>query len=238
VTDATIAAAPKPLVLRTSIGKKVAMATSGIILVGFVIVHMVGNLKFFTGEHHFDEYASFLRTVGAPALPHYWLLWGLRIILLGAVSVHIWAAYMTTVQSKKARPVPYAHTDNIQASYASRTMRWGGIILLLFIVFHILDLTVGVAHTGAFEETTAEHGHAYANAVSGFQHPAVTIAYTLAMGALCLHLFHGIWSMFQTFGRNNHRVTGRLKAASAAISVLVCIGFLAMPWAIMFGARP
>ena len=238
MTDVTLAPAPKPLVLRTSIGKKVAMATSGIILVGFVIAHMVGNLKFFTGEHHFDQYAAFLRTMGDPIVPHYFLLWGLRAVLLGAVIVHIWAAYMTTVQSKKARPVPYAHKDSIQASYASRTMRWGGIILLLFIVFHILDLTVGATHTGAFEETTAEHGHAYANAVSGFQHPAVTIAYTLAMGALCLHLFHGIWSMFQTFGRNNHKVTGRLKTMSATISVLVCLGFLAMPWAIMFGARP
>ena len=94
-------------------------------------------------------------------------------------------------------------------------MRWGGIILLLFIVFHILDMTVGTTHVGAFEETTAEHGHVYDNAISGFQHPAVTLAYTLAMGALCLHLFHGIWSMFQTFGRNNHRLTGRLRTLSA-----------------------
>jgi succinate dehydrogenase / fumarate reductase cytochrome b subunit len=117
-------------------------------------------------------------------------------------------------------------------------MRWGGIILLLFIVFHILDMTVGTAHWGAFKETTAEHGHAYANAVSGFQHPIVTLAYTLAMGALCLHLYHGIWSMFQTFGRNNHRITGRLRTMSAAISVFVCLGFLAMPWTIMLGGRP
>jgi succinate dehydrogenase / fumarate reductase cytochrome b subunit len=226
------------LVLRTSIGKKVAMATSGVVLVGFVIVHMIGNLKFFFGEVHFDEYAAFLRTVGEPILPHYYLLWGLRAVLLLAVSVHIWAAYSTTVQSKRARPIPYAHTDNIQATYASRTMRWGGIILLLFIVFHLLDLTIGTAHVGAFEETTAEHGHAYANAISGFQHPAVTIAYTLAMGALCLHLFHGIWSMFQTFGRNSAKITKQLRGLAVAISVVVCLGFLAMPWTIMFGGRP
>jgi len=242
VTDAAIAPATQsktgPLVLRTSIGKKYAMAASGVILVGFVISHMVGNLKFFTGEHHFDEYASFIRRIGDPIIPHYYLLWGLRAVLLGAVTIHIWAAYQTTVQSKKARPIGYAHTDTIQASYASRTMRWGGIILLLFIVFHILDLTVGATHVGSFTETTAEHGHAYANAVSGFQHPIVTIAYTLAMGALCLHLFHGIWSMFQTFGRNNAKISARLKTASAAISVLVCIGFLSMPYAVMFGVRP
>lgn len=237
MTEATIAR-PKPLVLRTSIGKKVAMATSGIVLVGFVIAHMVGNLKFFTGEKHFDEYAAFLRTVGEPILPHYYLLWGLRAVLLLAVGVHIWAAWSTTRQSHNARPIKYAHSDQIQATYASRTMRWGGVILLLFIVFHLLDLTIGAAHTGAFEETTAEAGHAYANSVSGFQHPAVTLVYTAAMAALCLHLYHGIWSMFQTFGRNNKRITGKLRSLAMTLSVVVCLGFLAMPWTIMLGGRP
>ena len=233
MTDTLAPAKPAPLVLRSSIGKKVAMATSGVILVGFVIAHMIGNLKFFTGELHFDEYAHFLRTVGEPVIPYHWLLWGLRGVLLIAVGVHIWAAYSTTVQSKRARPIPYAHADTIQASYASRTMRWGGVILLLFIVFHILDLTVGTTHVGDFES-----GKVYDNSVSGFQNPLVTISYTLAMGALCLHLFHGIWSMFQTFGRNNHRWTGRLKALSVTIAVATAIGFLSMPWAILFGARP
>lgn len=232
MTDVTFAPS-KPLVLRTSIGKKVAMAVSGIVLVGFVILHMIGNLKFFFGETHFDEYAHFLRTMGAPVIPYHYALWGLRGALVVAVGVHIWAAYSTTVQSKRARPIPYAHTDNIQASYASRTMRWGGVILLLFVVFHLLDLTLGTAHAGTFEE-----GRVYDNSISGFKHPAVTIAYTLAMGALCLHLFHGVWSMFQTFGRNNHRLTGRLKAMSATIAAVVCLGFLSMPWAVMFGMRP
>ena len=233
MTDVTIAPPARPVVLRTSIGKKVAMATSGVVLVGFVIAHMIGNLKFFTGEIHFDEYAHFLRTVGEPVIPYHWLLWGLRGVLLAAVSVHIWAAYSTTVQSRRARPIPYAHTDTIQASYASRTMRWGGVILLLFIVFHLLDLTIGAAHVGDFES-----GKVYDNSVSGFQNPLVTISYTLAMGALCLHLFHGIWSMFQTFGANNHRWTGRLKALSVTIAIATAIGFLSMPWAILFGVRP
>ena len=238
MTEATIAPADKPLVLRTSIGKKYAMATSGVILVGFIILHAIGLLKFFFGEKHLDEYSVFLRTVGAPALPHYYALWGLRALLLGAVSVHIWAAYMTTRQSHAARPVPYAHKDTIQANYASRTMRWGGIILLLFIVFHILDMTVGVAHVGAFKETTAEHGHVYANAVSGFRHPIVTLAYTLAMAALCLHLFHGVWSMFQTFGRGSGKRELMLRRLSATIAVVVCLCFLSMPWTIMLGGRP
>ena len=222
-----------PLVLRTSIGKKYAMAISGVVLVGFVIAHMIGNLKFFYGETHFDEYAHFLRTVGEPVIPYHYLLWGLRAVLLVAVGVHIWAAYSTTMQSRRARPIGYAHADTIQADYASRTMRWGGVILLLFIVFHILDLTVGAAHVGEFKS-----GKVYDNSVSGFQNPAVTISYTLAMGALGLHLFHGIWSAFQTLGRNNHRVTGRLHAAALVISVAVTVGFLAMPWAILFGMRP
>jgi succinate dehydrogenase / fumarate reductase, cytochrome b subunit len=233
VTEATIAPAAKPLVLRTSIGKKVAMATSGIVLVGFVIGHMVGNLKFFYGEIHFDEYAHFLRTVGEPIVPYHYLLWAVRGVLLAAVGVHIWAAYATTVQSKRARPVPYAHADTIQASYASRTMRWGGVILLLFIVFHILDLTIGTTHVGAYKS-----GKVYDNAVSGFQHPAVTIAYTLAMGALCLHLFHGIWSMLQTFGRGSGKREQMLRRLSATIAVVVCIGFLSMPYAVLFGIRP
>jgi len=232
VTDVTIAPA-KPLVLRTSIGKKVAMATSGIVLVGFVIGHMVGNLKFFFGEIHFDEYAHFLRTVGEPVIPYHYALWAVRGVLLAAVSVHIWAAYATTVQSKRARPVPYAHADTIQASYASRTMRWGGIILLLFIVFHILDLTVGTTHVGSFKS-----GHVYDNAVSGFKHPAVTISYTLAMGALCLHLFHGVWSMLQTFGQGSGKREVMLRRLSATIAVVVCIGFLSMPYAVLFGVRP
>lgn len=232
MTEATIAPA-KPLVLRTSIGKKVAMAVSGIVLIGFVIGHMVGNLKFFTGEDHFDEYAHFLRELGEPILPYHWFLWGLRVVLLAAVSVHIWAAWSTTRQSKQARPVPYAHTDRIQATYASRTMRWGGVILLLFIVFHILDLTVGATHVGTFES-----GKVYANSVSGFRNPGVTIAYTLAMGALCLHLYHGVWSMFQTLGRNNVRVQAKLQTLSATIAVVVALGFLTMPWTIMLGGRP
>ena len=238
MTDVTIAPAAKPLVLRTSIGKKVAMATSGVVLIGFVIAHMIGNLKFFFGDVHFGDYARFLRTMGEPILPHYYALWALRAALLAAVSVHIWAAYSTTMQSRRARPIPYAHADTIQANYASRTMRWGGIILLLFIVFHILDMTVGTTHVGSFHETTAEHSTVYANAVSGFKHPAVTIAYTLAMGALCLHLFHGIWSMLQTFGRGSGKAGPALKKLSATIAVVTAIGFLAMPWTIMLGFRP
>ncbi len=236
MTDVTIAPGTKragPLVLRTSIGKKVAMATSGIVLVGFVIAHMVGNLKFFYGEKHFDEYAHFLRTVGEPVIPYHYLLWGLRGALLLAVGVHIWAAYATTVQSKRARPVPYAHTDNIQATYASRTMRWGGAILLAFIVFHILDLTLGAAHVGDFED-----GKVYDNSISGFSNPVVTLAYTVAIGALCFHLFHGIWSMFQTIGANRPSLSAKLRRASVAISAVVCLGFLAMPYAVMFGVRP
>ncbi|HUR78700.1 MAG TPA: succinate dehydrogenase cytochrome b subunit [Acidimicrobiales bacterium] len=232
-TRAAIAPPARPSVLRTSIGKKVAMATSGVLLVGFVIAHMIGNLKFFFGETHLDEYFRFLRTMGEPVVPYHYLLWGLRGALLAAVTVHIWAAYSTTVQSKRARPIPYAHADTIQANYASRTMRWGGIILLLFIVFHILDLTLGATHVGAYET-----GHVYDNSVSGFQHPAVTIAYTLAMGALCLHLFHGIWSMLQTFGRGSGRAGPALKRLSATIAVVVTLGFLSMPWAVLLGVRP
>ena len=229
MTDVTLAPAPKPLVLRTSIGKKVAMATSGIILVGFVIAHMVGNLKFFTGEHHFDQYAAFLRTMGDPIVPHYFLLWGLRAVLLGAVIVHIWAAYMTTVQSKKARPVPYAHKDSIQASYASRTMRWGGLTILLFVIFHLLQFTTGTIQVGGSFDSP------YQRLVAAFQVWYVVLVYALAMLALGMHLRHGIWSAVQTLGWSTRAREVPIKRTALVVALVIVVGFLAPPVAILFG---
>lgn len=209
------------------------MAVTGVILIGFVVLHMVGDLKFFFGEKHFDEYAHFLRRIGDPVLPKYYFLRIQRTFLVGAVLLHIWAATSLTLQSKRARPEPYVHTDNIQATYASRTMRWGGVIILLFIVFHLLDIATGTAHAGSYVK-----GHVYDNSVSGFEHPAVTIAYTVAMGALGMHLYHGFGSIFQTLGRNNARLRAKLRTVSALLSVVVVVGFLSVPYAILFGVRP
>jgi len=229
VTEATIAPAAKPLVLRTSIGKKYAMAASGIILVGFVIVHAIGLLKFFTGAEHFDEYSVFLRTVGAPALPHYYALWGLRIVLLAAVSVHIWAAYMTTRQSHAARPIPYAHKDTIQASYASRTMRWGGVIILIFVIYHLLHFTTGQAHPDFVP------GDPYHNFVSGFRVWWVSAFYILANLALGLHLYHGVWAMFSSLGVTHSRFENWRRGFATVFAVIVTLGNISFPLSVLLG---
>lgn len=231
MTTTLTAPAPAPP-LRTSIGKKAVMAVTGLIMLGFVLVHMAGNLKFFLGRGHFDEYAEFLRRVGEPLVGHAWLLWALRGILLVSVVLHIWAAWSLTRQSRAARPVRYAHTDHVQSTYASRTMRWGGVILALFIVYHLLHMTVGTVHPDFHE------GAVYDNSIAAFQVPAVTIAYTVAMGALGLHLFHGFWSALQTLGRNNKRLDAPLRNLSLALSLVIVVGFLSMPWAVLLGVRP
>lgn len=225
--------APAPTTpLRTSIGKKAVMAVTGFVMLGFVVAHMLGNLKFFLGAAHFDEYAEFLRRVGEPLVGHSWLLWGLRGALLLSVVLHMWAAWSLTRQSRLARPVRYAHTDRVQSTYASRTMRWGGVILLLFIVYHLLHMTVGTVHPDF------RQGAVYENAVAGFQVPIVTLAYTVAMLALGLHLFHGFWSAFQSLGRNSKRLDAPLRTVSWILAVVVVVGFLSVPWAVMLGVRP
>jgi len=231
VTTTLTAPAPTPP-LRTSVGKKAVMAITGFVMIGFVVTHMLGNLKFFLGAEHFDEYAAFLRTVGEPLVGHSWLLWGLRGVLLLSLVLHMWAAWSLTRQSRLARPVRYAHTDRVQSTYASRTMRWGGVILLLFIVYHLLHMTVGTVHPDF------HHGAVYENAIAGFQVPIVTIAYTVAMVALGLHMFHGFWSAFQSLGRNSERLDTPLRTVSWLLAVVVVVGFLSVPWAVMLGVRP
>lgn len=228
MTDLLAPPRPAPVV-RTSIGKKQVMAVTGLLLIGFVVAHMLGNLKFFTGASHFDEYAEFIRRIGDPVLGHAWALWLMRAGLLTAVSLHIWAAVSLTRQSRAARPVGYAHSRAVQANYASRTMRWGGVILFLFIVYHLLHMTTGTVHP------EFHHGRVYDNTVVAFQVWYVTLAYVVAMGALCLHLYHGVWSMLQTLGRNNPRVDAGVRAMSKGLAVVVFLGFVSVPLAVLFG---
>lgn len=228
MTDLLVPSRPATLV-QTSIGKKQLMAVTGLVLLGFIVAHMAGNLKFFTGESHFDEYAEFLRRIGDPILGHAWALWILRVSLLAATVLHIWAAVSLTRQSRAARPVPYAHTRAVQANYASRTMRWGGVIIFLFVIYHLLHMTVGTVHPDF------HHGRVYDNSVAAFQVWYVTAAYVVAVAALALHLYHGVWSMVQTVGRNNPRVDSRLKAFSKTLALLVFAGFVSVPLAVLFG---
>jgi succinate dehydrogenase / fumarate reductase, cytochrome b subunit len=226
----TLATRPVTPVLRSSIGKKAAMAGSGLLLFGFVVAHMLGNLKLFTGRTHFNEYAEGLRTLGEPILGREYALWGLRAALLAAVGVHIWAAWSTTRMSKAARPVSYRVRRPVQASYASRTMRWGGVILLLFIVYHLLHMTTGTVH-----EDFA-HGDAYGNMVVAFQKWWIFAAYTVAVVALGLHVFHGFWSMFQTLGQGSGARKNVLRLLSGVFAGALVAGYLAGPLAILIGA--
>src|SRR6185436_5995286 len=182
---------------QSSIGKKVVMALTGLIGIGFVIVHMIGNIKVFLGEAAFNDYAAFLRTFGEPVLPYSTVLWIMRLVLLAAVGLHILAAYQLTRMDAQGRPVAYARKKDIQATFASRTMRFGGVLILLFLIYHILHMTLGVVHPDF------QPGNAYHNFVYAFQVWWVTLFYVAAMLALGLHVYHGFWSLFQTLGWNN-----------------------------------
>jgi succinate dehydrogenase / fumarate reductase cytochrome b subunit len=208
---------------RNSVGKKILMALSGIVLVGFLVLHMLGNLKLFAGESGFNAYAGFLREVGYPALPHSGALWTMRIGLLVAVGVHIWAALSLWRTSHAAREQRYARNKDLSFSYASRTMRWGGVIVGLFIVYHILHFTTGQAH-----HDFVPHD-AYHNFVTAFQIPWIVLVYVIAQAALCLHLYHGVWSLFQTLGANHPRYNRYRRPLAAVLSIGIFVGFVVPP---------
>jgi succinate dehydrogenase / fumarate reductase cytochrome b subunit len=160
-------------------------------------------------------------------------------VLLAAVVLHVLMAYQLTRQDLSGRPrrIRYVVKKDVQATYASRTMRWGGVILLLFIVYHIMNLTLGVVGygPGEFRHEDAEGFHAYSNAINAFSNPLATIFYVIAMLALGLHLYHGFWSMFQTLGLNNYRTDRILRILAGAVSVVLTVGFIAVPLAVLFG---
>jgi succinate dehydrogenase / fumarate reductase, cytochrome b subunit len=217
---------------RTVIGKKVVMAVTGLVLVGFVIGHMLGNLKIFAGPNEINAYSQFLREVGSPALSYGQLLWLVRIVLLICVTLHITAAIQLTRMSWAARPIGYTVKRDIETTFAARVMRWAGVLLVAFVIFHLLHLTGGVVGFGAgqFKDLAV-----YQNVVAAFAVWPVALFYIVAMGALCLHLSHGIWSMLQTLGWNTARNETTLKIISRVIAVAVFAGFTSVPVAVMAG---
>jgi succinate dehydrogenase / fumarate reductase, cytochrome b subunit len=223
---------PIVLLWGTMIGKKVVMAVTGVILVGFVIAHMAGNIKIFIGAKVFDEYAAFLREIGEPLLPYSALLWIARVILLTSVVLHILAALDLTLMNRSARLQAYHTKKSTAATIASLTMRWSGVLLAVFIVYHLLHLTLGYVGftTGQFE-----HLHVYQNVVAGFSVWYVSVFYIVSMAALCLHLDHGVWSMLQTLGLNDGRSSKGFRMMSRAIAVLVFAGFVSVPVAVLAG---
>ena len=213
----------------TSVGKKSVMAVTGIVFLLFVIAHMLGNLKIFFGVTAFDEYSEHLRTLGAEIVGYSGVLWIFRVVLLGSVVLHMWAAFSLWYRAKKARPVGYQHRSTWQGSYAARTMRWGGVIIALFVVWHILDLT-----TGTVNPAPAGSG-AYEKLVASFDRPVVAIFYILAVLALGFHIRHGLWSAIQTFGANSALKQNALKTFSFVVAAVVTVGFAIVPLAVMTG---
>jgi succinate dehydrogenase / fumarate reductase, cytochrome b subunit len=216
---------------RTSIGKKVIMALSGVIWISYVVLHMYGNLKAFGGSAYFNEYAEGLRHLGAPVFGYLHLLTIARIVFVVSIVVHVWAAWSLFRQAARARPTKYANLRVVQADYASRSMRYGGVVIALFLIFHLAQLTWGVQ--GVHNEFV--RGDAYHNLVAAFQSPLVTAFYLVALVALGFHLFHGAWSMFQTLGLNSQRYDGVIKGLAWVLAIGVPLGFAVVPIAIQFG---
>src|SRR5258705_798023 len=216
----------------TMVGKKVVMAVSGAVLVAFVVGHMLGNLKIFLGAEAIDTYAVFLRTMGEPLVPYSVLLWVVRIVLLTCVALHITAAVQLTRMNWAARPEGYDTKRSIATTYAARTTRWSGGIPVLFIVYHLLHLTAGRA---GFRAGEFQHLSVYHNVVTGFSVWYVALFYVVAMACLCLHLDHGIWSMLQTVGWNDARSTPFLRAVSRGAALVVFLGFISVPVAVLAG---
>jgi succinate dehydrogenase / fumarate reductase cytochrome b subunit len=214
---------------RSSVGTKVIMALSGIALFGFVLVHMLGNLKIYQGAAKFDAYAKFLREAGSPLLAPGQALWLLRGLLIVAVLLHIRAAFVLSRQSLAARPVRYRRLEPLSFSYASHTMRWGGVTILAFVIYHLLHLTWGVAHAD-FDPTSP-----YRNVVAGFRHWAVAAVYLLAMAPLGLHLYHGLWSATQTLGAESPRIVRWRRAVAAALTAVIVAGNVSVPLAVLSG---
>ena len=212
-----------------SVAKKAIMAVSGIIMVLYLIVHMIGNLKAFSGAEAFNSYSGWIRTVGNPALPGETVLWIIRLVLLAAVVAHFWAAISLWRQAKRARPNGYVTKKAVAQSYASRTMRWGGVIVGLFIVYHILDLTLGVANPEGHDSTP------YDRLVASFSNPIATAVYVIALILLGMHLRHGIWSATQTLGQSNKRREKTVNLFALVFSVVLIGGFLLIPFSVLFG---
>ena len=203
----------------TAVGKKYVMALTGIAIMGFVLAHMVGNLKMYLGPAEFDHYAEFLRELLVPILPRTLALWLMRIGLITAFVLHIHAAYGLTIINHKARPVKYqSPRDYVAANFASRTMRWTGIIVALFLFFHLADLSWGWFNPDFIR------GAPYHNVDASLSRVPVALLYIVANIALGIHLFHGAWSLFQSMGWSNPRFNRWRRGFATAFAAVIVVG--------------
>ncbi len=216
---------------RSTIALKLLMALSGLVFIGFVLAHMYGNLKAFAGHDAYNEYAEHLREIGEPMLPYAGFLWVLRVVLIVALVVHVYCAATLWRRANHARTHKYAVKKHTGATFASRMMRWGGVTLLLFVIWHLLNFTVGKVNV-----TGGPTNDPFNLLVDSFSTWWLTLIYVVAMAMLGAHLHHGIWSAGQTLG-----LTGTARARRAwrqgafIVALVITVGFLAVPLSILVG---
>lgn len=224
---------------KSTIGKKIVVALTGLFLIGFVVGHMAGNFKFFgsvdpsTGQHSLDHYAHLLRTIGADFIGSYTFLWIFRVLLLIALTLHVVTVILLSRQNKLARAGSYVSPKYTSSTFASRYMLLGGLVILAFVIFHILHFTTGDLHFQGFVE-----GQVYNNVVSGFSIWYVALFYVVAMACLGSHLYHGAWSVFQTLGVDNPKWNGNLRLAAKVLAMLIFVGFCSVPVLAFSGMYP
>ncbi len=233
---------------RSTIGRKILMAVTGLILIGFVVGHLVGNLQVFSAPDKINGYAHFLQSLGP-------LLWVARIGLLVAVAIHVWAATVLTLENHAARDVGYGVKHTIRATLASRMMRWSGYVVLAFIIYHIAHFTLGVAGAESFKTALPDYTmqseyhiagfpvvaagavvhDVHTMVILGFQNVLVSVFYIVAVGLLSIHLLHGTDSMFQTLGLRSTRWSGALRKICLVFAAVYFLGNLAIPGAVLLG---
>ncbi len=214
----------------SAIGKKAVMAVTGILLLGFVLAHMLGNLHLYQDAEHMNHYGEYLRTIGEPILPHTGFLWILRVGLIVAFLLHIHAAASLTLLNRRARPVKYQGGRHyLAANYAARTMRWSGVIVGLYLIFHLMDLTWG---KGGADYT---RGEPYQNLVESLSRAPIAGVYILANVLLGIHIYHGAWSLFQSLGWANPRFNDWRRMFAIGFATLIVIGNVSFPIAILTG---
>ncbi len=232
----------------SSVGRKILMAVTGVILIGFVIGHLVGNLQIFSDPDHINGYGAFLHRLGP-------LLWAARIGLLLAAGIHIWAATVLTLENRAARGVGYGVAYTLQATLSSRLMRWTGVVVLAFLLYHLAHFTVGVAQPATYKENLAHYTmggeyriagfpvvkagaevlDVYNMVIRGFQNPLVSLFYVVAVGLLSLHLLHGFDSMFQSIGWRSAKWSGCLRRIAIAFCLVYFLANAAIPGAVLLG---
>jgi succinate dehydrogenase / fumarate reductase cytochrome b subunit len=209
---------------QTTVGKKAVMAITGIVLFGFVVGHLIGNLQIFLPPDAINRYSAALKSLPA-------LVWSARIVLLVSVVLHIWSSIQLARLQSAARPVKYVRKANAHSTYASRTMMWSGPILLAFIIFHLLHFTFGTIHPGGHFD---QH-NVYNNVVTGFQVWPISLFYVIAMVMLCYHLYHGLWSAFQTLGVSHPLYASWLRVVAKIVAIVIAVGEISIPIAVLAG---